>query len=295
MTAAPGQYSIAAAARASGLTTYAIRMWERRYGAVVPVRSPGGTRVYSRHDVDRLAKLRRLTAAGHAIRHVAKLADDALDELLGDVPAEQPDALVPAVLAALADYDVDTAEPMVMRAAALLGSRAFVRQVAVPLLHEIGERWQRGELRVFHEHTASAIVRSALIGLLRAQAVREPAQVAIAGTLTGESHALGALMAGLVAASHGWRVIVLDHELPAHELRDAAIEAGASAILLSFINAHAEATQRELDALSASLPRDIALLVGGRASASYLAPASRARLVALDHLGDALDQLAPRG
>jgi methylmalonyl-CoA mutase cobalamin-binding subunit len=290
-----GLYTIGAAAEASGLTTYTIRMWERRYGAVVPPRTAGRNRLYSQDDVDRLLRLRRLTDAGHAIRHIARLPVDELDRLLAAIPAP-PAAplapLLPGFLAAIADYDVNTAEGMLMRAAALLGPRPFITQVAVPILGALGDRWEAGELRVFHEHTASAILRGALLGLLRAQTVRDPAHVAMTATLTGEDHQLGALMAALVVATTGWRVIVIDHQAPAAELRDAAVEADVRALMISFIGGHRDDTQRELDQLARTLPPEIAIVAGGRTAPRYLERVPRARAIALDDIDATLDELA---
>ncbi|HET9624950.1 MAG TPA: MerR family transcriptional regulator [Kofleriaceae bacterium] len=287
-----GLYSIAAAASASGLTVYAIRMWERRYAAVVPPRTAGRSRLYSQADVDRLTRLRRLTEAGHAIRHIAKLSDAELDQLLAATP--QHDAVVPRFLQALQDYDVDAAEVLVMRAAALLGPRPFILQVAVPILEAIGERWRSGELRVYQEHTASALLRTALLGLLRTQTVRDPRLVAVVGTLTGEDHQLGALMAAVLVAVHGWRVVLLDHQAPARELCDAALQVGAAALLLSFIREQSSEIEAAIDELATALPPSVALLAGGRAAAGYVGHLKQAHFVSLDRLAATLDEIAAR-
>jgi DNA-binding transcriptional MerR regulator len=47
-------YGIGAVARLLGITPSTIRTWEERYGMVSPQRSPGGRRLYSRDEVDRL-------------------------------------------------------------------------------------------------------------------------------------------------------------------------------------------------------------------------------------------------
>ena len=47
-------YGIGAVARLLGITPSTIRTWEERYGVVSPQRSPGGRRLYSRDEVDRL-------------------------------------------------------------------------------------------------------------------------------------------------------------------------------------------------------------------------------------------------
>lgn len=49
-----GIYSIGAVAKMLGLTVQTLRAWEDRYEQVIPSRSPGGRRLYSREQVDRL-------------------------------------------------------------------------------------------------------------------------------------------------------------------------------------------------------------------------------------------------
>src|SRR4051794_18834803 len=51
-------YGIGAVARMVGLAPPTIRTWESRYGMVVPERSAGGQRLYSRHQVDQLRWLK---------------------------------------------------------------------------------------------------------------------------------------------------------------------------------------------------------------------------------------------
>lgn len=49
-----GIYSIGAVAKMLGLTVQTLRAWEDRYGQVIPARSSGGRRLYSREQVDLL-------------------------------------------------------------------------------------------------------------------------------------------------------------------------------------------------------------------------------------------------
>jgi len=71
-------YGIGAVARLTGLTDHTIRVWERRYQAVVAQRAPNGRRVYRPADVDKLTLLKRLTDEGLSI---GQIAGDSIDEL----------------------------------------------------------------------------------------------------------------------------------------------------------------------------------------------------------------------
>src|SRR6478752_7800263 len=67
------RYRIGTLARLTGVTTHAIRIWERRYAALSPSRTPGGARLYTDADVQRLRQIKKLLEHGHTISGVAKL------------------------------------------------------------------------------------------------------------------------------------------------------------------------------------------------------------------------------
>ena len=72
------KYRIGTVARLTGISADTLRVWERRYGVVEPVRAPGGGREYSRDDIERLQLVKQLVDAGDAIGSVAGLDTDAL-------------------------------------------------------------------------------------------------------------------------------------------------------------------------------------------------------------------------
>ena len=75
-------YRIGDVARYVGVSTHALRAWERRYGTVEPHRTPGGSRLYDAAQIDRLKTLKELTDYGHSIGEVARLSLEELKRLL---------------------------------------------------------------------------------------------------------------------------------------------------------------------------------------------------------------------
>ena len=59
-----GVYSIGAVARMLEIPVATIRNWEERYGAIVPERSPGGHRLYSRDQIEQLRFLAAQVSQG---------------------------------------------------------------------------------------------------------------------------------------------------------------------------------------------------------------------------------------
>ena len=76
-----GVYSIGAVARMLGIPVATIRNWEDRYGTLVPERSPGGHRLYSREEVEQLrfivVEVARGLSAADAHRLLAEQSEGA--------------------------------------------------------------------------------------------------------------------------------------------------------------------------------------------------------------------------
>ncbi|MCU1660664.1 MAG: MerR family transcriptional regulator, light-induced transcriptional regulator [Pseudonocardiales bacterium] len=62
-----------------GIPTATLRTWQDRYGVVVPERSPGGHRLYSRPQVEQLRFLRDQSAAGRSSADAHRLLQERLD------------------------------------------------------------------------------------------------------------------------------------------------------------------------------------------------------------------------
>ena len=74
-----GLFSISVAAELAGLHPQTLRIYERE-GLIDPARSAGGTRRYSRHDIDKLAEICALAADGlnlAGIRRVLQMQQEA--------------------------------------------------------------------------------------------------------------------------------------------------------------------------------------------------------------------------
>ena len=75
-------YRIGAVAKLTGISPDTLRVWERRYGCIVPQRSPGGGRLYSADDIARLQLMKLLVDRGDSIGAVATLDQEALQALV---------------------------------------------------------------------------------------------------------------------------------------------------------------------------------------------------------------------
>jgi DNA-binding transcriptional MerR regulator/methylmalonyl-CoA mutase cobalamin-binding subunit len=277
----------------TGISLDTLRAWERRYEAVTPRRSDRG-RVYTEADITRLRHLGQLVARGHAIGTIARLNDaalarliDAAAELAPSAPAVPP-ARLDDISTALDDYDLPAIEQGLNRLAAVLPPREFIFAVVLPLLKDVGDRWQAGTLRPAQEHLVSAIVRSVLGGMLRVLARPEARPRVIFATPSGERHELGLLSAAILAAVDGFGVVYLGSDLPAADIWHAAHRAEARIVIISLTTPGA-VTRAEQRAL-AQTPDDVALWVGGPAAADLM-PQLDARARHLASLSEVVSML----
>jgi DNA-binding transcriptional MerR regulator/methylmalonyl-CoA mutase cobalamin-binding subunit len=270
------RHPIAVVAERTGLSQDLLRVWERRYRAVAPTRGPGGQRLYSDADIERLALLHAATRGGRSISRVAGLADEALAELVEeDTAARDRRAAAPAASGEKRDLvgealflaralDSAALDDTLRRAAAVMGVSAFIESVAAPLLRRVGNEWHAGRLSMAHEHMVSSLLHDLVAERMRAFGKREGAPLVVIGTLAGERHAIGAVLAGAAAAVEGWNVLHLGADLPAAAIADAARAAGARVVAVSIVYVEdRDALLEEVRTLRATLPPTVRLVAGG--------------------------------
>ena len=275
--------------RRTGLSPHVIRVWEKRYGAVVPSRTPTQRRLYTDTEIQRLSLLRQATLAGHSIGQIARLPNERLRELVAaEVTATPAPALSPAprpqphlegppppshldaCMVAVEQLDATALETALMRARVALSHTAFMETLIIPLMHRIGELWRAGKLRNMHEHLTSAIVRTLLGGLVSPAGLAPTAPHLIVTTPAGQLHEIGALIVASVASTEGWQVTYLGPNLPAEDIAAAAQQHHAKAVCLSIVYPPDDPhLQQELTRLRQYLSPEIAVFIGGRAAAGY--------------------------
>jgi len=300
-------YSIRAVSQRTGLSPHVIRVWEKRYSTLKPQRSATNRRMYCAGDVARLLLLRRALEAGHGIGNVARLPDAEIEALLAQdnpqLPTRRPEGAAEAGGRLATDW-VDSAFKLVLamdsvalerlldEGAVALGHVRLLNDVVGPLVERIGESWRVGDLKVAHEHIASAVIRTYLGHMARPSVLHPGAPVVLVTTPAGQMHELGAALAAAAAAQHGWRVVFAGAAMPASEIAAAAIQNRARAVALSIVYpADDPSLGAELLRLRRVLPGEIPLMVGGRAAAGYRVELESIRAVCTPSLTDFLEAL----
>jgi DNA-binding transcriptional MerR regulator len=256
-----GQLRIGELSRRSGVSRELLRAWERRYGLLTPTRSVGGLRLYSADDMARVQTMQRHLAEGLAAAEAAALATQRA--------ASSPDTVLPPPVArqqleaALSSFDEGRAHEIIDALLACVSIDGLLRDVVVPYLHELGERWERGEVSVAQEHFASSLLRGRLLGLARGWG-RGIGPSAILACAPGEQHDLGLIAFGLALRARGWCIVYLGADTPLESVAEAARTCDPTIVVISAVDAHA--FRRHAEAL-ACLAREARLCLGGPGAA----------------------------
>src|SRR5678816_3338738 len=138
--------------RRTGVSADVLRVWEKRYAVVTPVRSASGRRLYSDADIERLRLIVQATRTGRTIGQVADLPTSSLVDVLeeqapaerrsqgrrgGDATPSSPPAaaeLFESCVGAIVRFDAVELDLLLRRAVVVLSADDFLDAVVVPLV-----------------------------------------------------------------------------------------------------------------------------------------------------------------
>jgi methanogenic corrinoid protein MtbC1 len=226
-----------------------------------PDRSPGGFRLYDAADEARIRRVLRLMrdglSAGEAARLVVRDEEDGAtrpppdERLLQDLGRRLDEGLDA--------FDEGSAHRALDELLGAFTVETVLRDVCIPYLRRLGERWEAGTTTVGQEHFASGVLRGRLLGLARGWgAGRGPS--AILACPPGELHEIGLMMFGIVLSRRGWRVTYLGADTPFGSTSDAA--RSLTPALVALATSDADALSRHASDIR-SLAADVPVVIGG--------------------------------
>jgi DNA-binding transcriptional MerR regulator len=236
------RYSISDLEQLSGVQTHTIRIWERRYQALSPLRSDGNTRFYDDSHLRRLLNIVGLSQKGMKISQVCALSDTEVDALLDlEMKDTQPkehhfEFYISQLLSYGLCYDEYHFDQLISKCIAEHGMGDSYKSVIFPMLVRLGLMWRREHICPGQEHFLSGIIRQKLFS-----AVNEipPAKDALSAWLLflpeDEDHDMGLLFANYLLRAAGQRVIYLGSKVPMESLQETMAAVDADRLFLFMV------------------------------------------------------------
>lgn len=248
-----------------GIGIDTLRVWEKRYGFPRPERDFRGHRCYPPDQVEELRVIKKLQNLGYRPSRIFSYSPSERLALLnrqegGNVPENS------LLWQLLTELSADRLDRELREILAKLGPRRFIHEFVEPLVRVLDRGWMDGSVSIAREHIVSDRLSDLLRGLLASgeRTANQPRILFL--TLSGERHKLGLLMSAALFQAEGIDCLLIQEELPLHEVPQLAVDLACDAVALSF-SAHypARLAHRDLAALRERLAAEIGIIAGGQA------------------------------
>ena len=212
----------------SGVPVHTIRIWERRYNALEPLRSAGNTRYYTDQHLKRLLNIVGLNQAGLKISEACSLSEDEIDQYLardlGTVIANSAtfEYYVSQLLKYGLAYEEQKFSELLDACILANGVSLAYQEVVLPLLQRLGLMWRRDHICPGQEHFLSGIVRQKLMVVI--DDIPFSAQNGPTWLLflpEDEAHDIPLLFASYLLRVKGFKVLYLGGKVPLESVKDA--------------------------------------------------------------------------
>ncbi len=209
----------------TGIKAHTIRIWEKRYNILQPMRTDTNIRLYDNENLQKLLNITLLHKHGYKISNISKLPDDRIPLLVNEIISDKSvkNHAISAFKLAMMNFDqvlfLNTYDK-------LLSEKSFheiFTDILIPLLIETGFLWQTGTISVAHEHFISYLIKQKLLINTEKLQYKENTRkdkVFVLFLPKSEIHELGLLYLNYEIQLNGYKTIYLGENVPTSSLRD---------------------------------------------------------------------------
>ncbi|HBJ35488.1 MAG TPA: MerR family transcriptional regulator [Planctomycetaceae bacterium] len=263
-----------------GVSESSVKRWLDQ-GAVPILRTAGGHRRVSQESVEQLLEQLKATSG---FPRLSEMAEETGPELSGstvDIAADWRSNAVEEIAEFFRISLLDGDERKCRHLVDALIDRGHSPSTAAdllitPAMHGFGHMWERGELSIYQERRACGIAVELLASLKQQLPVHSGGGVAIGGAPEGDQYQLPTAMVELALSEVGWNAKSLGCNLPMPEFAAAVQEYRPRLLWISIswlVDEHKFV--RDFNAMVDLLPKQTAVLIGGRAATDSLRPRLR--------------------
>ncbi len=209
----------------SGVKAHTIRIWEKRYNILEPMRSTTNIRNYDLHNLQKLLNIVLLHNYGYKISRIAEHSSEKIELLVREIISEKSSKnhAINAFKMAMINFD----QALFFNTYnSLLSEKTFREifyEVVIPLMNEIGLLWQSGTITPAQEHFISFLIKQKLLINTEKIQILEPTRtdkVFVLYLPENEIHELGLMYLNYEILLNGYKTIYLGESVPIDSLKD---------------------------------------------------------------------------
>ncbi|RYG16634.1 MAG: MerR family transcriptional regulator [Chitinophagaceae bacterium] len=216
------KYSIKELEVLTGIRAATLRMWEKRYQIINPLRTQTNIRFYGNQHLKLLLNINVLNRNGIKISHIARMSANEITEKVKDLSFVKTgdDDLFDGLMLSMIDLDENLFHQAFYKAVARLGFEDTINRIIFPFFSRIGIMWQIDTINPAQEHFISNMVRQKLIAAIDNATTKTnaAAKKVLLFLPENELHELGMLFFNYLLKNKGYRTIYLGQAVPLVDL-----------------------------------------------------------------------------
>lgn len=216
-------YSIKDLEKLSGIKAHTIRIWEKRYNVIKPLRTETNIRFYSDIELKKLLNIAMLNKMGFRISQLALLDKQQLEEevQMFTKRMDKIGHIVDSLILAMLNYDGRKFEKVLNKTILAIGFEKTMNKLIRPFFERVGVLWQTGAILPAQEHFVTNIVRQKLIVAMDGLSNPEntPAKSFLLMLPEGEMHELGLLYYQYILLKAGHKVKYFGQWVPVSDIK----------------------------------------------------------------------------
>ena len=209
----------------SGIKAHTIRIWEKRYNVLEPMRSDTNIRYYNLVNLQKLLNITLLHEHGYKISRIAKFTEQQIPEAVREIISVKSvkSHAISSFKMAMINFDQSLFTKTYDTLLSEKSFREVFYEVFIPLMNEIGLLWQSDTITPAHEHFISYLIKQKLLINTEKLQVLQPTnddKVFVLYLPSNEIHELGLMYLNYEVLHHGYRSIYLGESIPLENLKD---------------------------------------------------------------------------
>lgn len=274
-------YSINDLEKLSGIKAHTLRIWEQRYGLIVPKRTPTNIRYYDDDDLKLVLNVALLNRNGYRISKIAQMSKPEIAEKVAAVSdlSFEGEAQLDALTLAMIEMDEYKFERILSANIHQTGFERTMLEVVYPFLEKLSLLWLTGSINPVQENFISNLIRQKLIAAIDKLPLPAGSQVKkfILFLPEGERQELTLLFMHYLVKNRKHHVLYLGQDISPADLRDAERIAKPDYVFTMITESFGqEPAQRYVDKLCDIFPNARVLLTGYQVMAQSVRPPANA-------------------
>lgn len=207
----------------SGIKAHTIRIWEKRYNVLQPMRTDTNIRLYDLHSLQKLLNITLLHDYGYKISKIATYSEEKIPSLVREIVTSKNanNHAISDFKVAMMNFDQDLFFKTYDWLIAKKTFKEVFMQVFVPLMNELGMLWQTDTIAPAHEHFISYLIKQKLlvnIEQLQTKSVVNTEKVFVLSLPLNEIHEIGLMYVHYEILLQGYKGIYLGESMPIDNL-----------------------------------------------------------------------------